>query len=136
MALIDLIKQHLSEELREQAQEFAIPEEYFEKDVELISMILRSKSIDTTEEKQNWFNLLSMMNEEQVDKLRGILTKEKKKLEEIEQKYQKKKQEIKDKYLNKREESWYIKKVSKIKEEEENFEKKDEAEAEELLSMI
>jgi len=101
----DLIKEHLKEDLWEQANEYTIPVDFFTKDVELIDMVLRSRSIDTVEEKQNWFNLLSMMNDEQVTKLRGILVKEKTKLEEIEKKYNKKKQEIKDKYLNKREDS-------------------------------
>lgn len=136
MTLVDLIQKHLPKELWETASEFTIPEEYFEKDVELIVMILQSRSIDTTEEKQNRFNLLSMMNEEQVWKLKWILVKEKTKLEEIEKKYQKKKEEINQKYLNKWESEGYIKKVETIKNKEEEIEKKDEAEAEELLSMI
>ena len=45
-------------------------------------------------EKQNWFNLLTIMNEEQILKLKEILTREKEKLEEINQKYAKKQEEI------------------------------------------
>ncbi len=136
MVTSDLVKKFLPENLWEEAWKYTIPEDFYEKDLELIVMVLQSRSIDTVEEKQNWFNLLPMMNTEQLDKLRWILIKEKTKLEEIEKKYEKKKQEIKDKYLNKREESWYIKKVEEIKDREDDFEKRDEAEAEELLSMI
>lgn len=131
-----LIETKLPEDLQSLAIKFTIPEDYFEKDLELIVMILRSRSIDTDEEKQNWFNLLTMMNDEQVTKLKGILIKEKTKLEEIEKKYEKKKQEIKEKYLNKWEDEWYISKVEEIKDKEEQFEKKDEEEAEELLSSL
>jgi membrane-bound lytic murein transglycosylase B len=100
----DSIQEHLPKDLREQAASFTIPQEFLEDVPDLIEMVLRSRSIDTVEEKQNWFNLLPMMNASQVDKLRAILEKEKTKLAEIEQRYEKKKLEIKKKYLNKRQE--------------------------------
>ena len=99
-------------------------------------MILRSRSIDTHEEKQNWFNLLPLMNDEQIEKLRNILLKEKRKLKEIEEKYSKKKQEITKKYVNKREESQYIKKVSHIRKKEAELDAKEDKEAEALLENI
>jgi hypothetical protein len=90
----------LPEDLHELALKFTIPLDFFDNDIEIIILILRSKSIDTDDEKQNWFNLLLMMNSEQIEKLRQILLKEKAKLEEIENKYQKKKTELREKYLN------------------------------------
>jgi len=106
MTNVSLIKQYLPENLVELALNFDIPDKYLVEDTNLIVMILESRSIDTTEEKQNWFNLIPLMNSEQIDKLRAILTKEKVKLKEIEEKYDKKKKEIKDKYIKKREEDW------------------------------
>ena len=47
---------------------------------------MESKSLSEHTEKQNWFNLLPIMSEEQVNKLDDILTREKQKLEEIKQK--------------------------------------------------
>lgn len=99
-------------------------------------MVLRSRSIDTKEEKQNWFNLLPLMNQDQISKLEAILIKEKSKLQEIEEKYEKKKSEIKEKYLTKRQEEGYNKNVEAIKKDEATAQQKDDADAEELLNLI
>ncbi len=104
--------------------------------VDLIVLILQSRSIDTPEEKQNWFNLLPMMNTEQVEKLRAILIKEKTKLAEIEAKYEEKKQEIKQKYLTKWQEMGYVKKVNDIRQTESATQAQEEQEADALLNAI
>ena len=70
-------------------EDFQIPEDLKTKDPELIELIMGSESMDDAE-RQYWFNLWLVMNEEQVEKLRDILTREKKKLAEIEAKYAKK----------------------------------------------
>ncbi len=127
------VKTKLPEDLHDLALKFTIPLDFFEDDLEIIVLILRSKSIDTHDEKQNWFNLLMMMNADQIEKLRQILIKEKNKLEEIENKYQTKKKELRDKYLNHWEEEWYIKKVNTIKEKESEVEQKEKEEADNLL---
>lgn len=54
-------------------------------------MILESKSIDTQEEKQKRINLLEVMQPEHIERLKDILTREKKKLKEIQDKYDRKK---------------------------------------------
>lgn len=131
-----LIEKHLSKDLWEVAWTYTMGNEFLEKIADLIEMILRSRSIDTHEEKQNWFNLLPLMNDEQVEKLRNILLKEKRKLKEIEAKYSKKKQEIKKKYMHKRQKEWYTKKISNIREEEAVSDKKEDAEAEALLENM
>lgn len=96
-----LLQKHLPEDLRQVAAEYTIPDEFLEDTPDLIELILRSRSIDTNQEKQNWFNLLPLMNATQLEKLRTILIKEKTKLQEIEERYEGKKQEIKKKYLQK-----------------------------------
>lgn len=131
-----VVEQNLPKELREQAQRFDIPDEFLQSETNLVVMILQSRSIDTKEEKQNWFNLLPLMNGDQMEKLRAILVKEKTKLKEIEDKYEKKKEEIKEKYLNKREESGANEKVQEIKDEEKSHVAKDHEEAEDLLDLI
>lgn len=100
----DLIKQKLPQELRDKAQQFTIPDAFLTSSPDLIVLVLNSKSIDTQEEKQSWFNLLPLMTQEQIDKLRDILVREKQKLEEIEQKYEQKKADIKTQYTQKRQE--------------------------------
>lgn len=131
-----LIEKYLPKDLHEIAKTFVIPQEFLEDTPDLIEMILRSRSIDTKEEKQNRFNLLPLMNVTQIEKLRAILVKEKTKLAEIEKKYEEKKIEIKKKYLTKRQEMWYVKQVEAIKHKEESLAEQDEADAEALLAWI
>ncbi len=64
----------------------------------LVYLILNSKSINDHKEKQSWFDLWSLMNDEQKNKLYDILYREAYKLASIEYKYQQKQQEIQNKY--------------------------------------
>lgn len=59
----------------------------------LIKMILESKSIEP-EEKQERINLLEVMQPEHLQRLKDILTREKKKLKEIQDKYDKEKKKV------------------------------------------
>jgi hypothetical protein len=102
MANNGIIQKFLPQDLREIAAAYTMPDQFIEKKASLVALILRSRSIGTTEEKQSWFNLLPLMNDEQIVKLEDILTREKQKLDEIEKKYEEKKIEIKKKYLAKR----------------------------------
>lgn len=79
---------------------------------------------------------MPLMSEEQKNKLKEILMKEKIKLEEIERKYEEKKIEIKKKYLLKRQSMGYIKKVQQIKAQEQVHSEKEQAEADALLNNI
>lgn len=67
-------------------KDFEVPEKFLNQYPELVAMILRSESMNDAE-RQYWFNLTEVMNTEQVEKLRGILTREREKLAEIEAKY-------------------------------------------------
>lgn len=111
MANVQLIQKHLPQALRDIAPQYIIPDQFVEKKPLLVAMLLQSRSIEKPEEKQSWFNLLPLMNDEQISKLEDILTKEKQKLEEIEKKYEEKKIEIKKKYLMKWQEMGYVKQV-------------------------
>jgi len=77
---------------------YNIPEDFRRDHPDLVKLILESKSISESKEKQSWFDLYPLMNDEQISKLRDILTREKEKLAEIEQKYQNKSAEIELKY--------------------------------------
>ena len=136
MEISELIKQKLPQELRELAIKFVIPENFLNEDSWLITLLLKSKSIDKLEEKQSWFNLLSIMNKEQVDRLRDILIREKQKLEEIDQKYEQKKEEIKQKYENTFHSVDYEKALDKLQENENKNKEQDKQEAENLLTQI
>ena len=86
MANVELIKQKLPEALWKIAMEFTISDSFLENESELVALILKSKSLAKNEEKQSWFNLIPMMNEDQMGKLRNILTRERDKIAEIESK--------------------------------------------------
>lgn len=136
MTNIDLIKSKLPQELRELAAKFTIPDEFLSTIPDIIVLVLNSKSMDNPEEKQSWFNLLPMMNQEQIDKLKDILTREKQKLIEIEQKYDQKKEELKTKYTQKREDMVYTKRMEEIKKEEAKHEEIEDKQADNLLTQI
>ena len=95
---LGLIQEKLPENLWGMAQTFTIDDNSLNQYSDLVVLILNSKSLSDNTEKQNWFNLLTIMNEEQIPKLKEILTREKEKLEEINQKYAKKQEEINWKY--------------------------------------
>lgn len=136
MPIADLIKTKLPQDLRDTASKFTIPSDFLDKEPDLIELVLRSRSMDKDEEKQSWFNLLPLMTEEQIAKLRDILTREKQKLSEIEAKYEAKKTEIKQKYLSKRQQAWYSQKIEEIKQKEAESESKDDADADALLENL
>lgn len=74
-----------SQAAKDTISKFLIDEKYFGKGI--IYLIIYSRSIDTWDEKQNWFNLFSLMTENQLDRLYAILIKEKTRLFDIELKY-------------------------------------------------
>ena len=136
MTDIKILRKYLPEKLIDYAVNFDIDEEFIVWDPELIQLVLESKALDTEEEKQNWFNLLPLMTEEQIAKLKAILVKEKKKIEEIEKKYNEKRRELRKKYLLKWQKLGYLEKVQKIKQEEEETREKEEKDAESLLDDL
>lgn len=136
MANVELIKQKLPEALWKAAMEFTISDSFLENESELVILILKSKSLAKTEEKQSWFNLIPMMNEDQMWKLRNILTRERDKIAEIESKYEKKKEEIKEKYQARFDSVEYSKKMTKMKNVEANSREQELEEADNLLDNI
>jgi hypothetical protein len=131
-----LLKKYIDDDLLSYAVNFDIPEEFLETDSILIILILKSKALETDEDKQNWLNLLPLMTEEQIYKLKEILLKEKDKLEEIEDKYKEKKRDIRQKYLLRWQKLGYVEKVKELKEKEEQMKTKEEQEAEDLLNSL
>ena len=53
----------------------------------VIYLIIKSKSLESPHEKQSWFDLYNLMNDEQIIKLYEILYRETYKLSEIDTKY-------------------------------------------------
>lgn len=132
----ELITKYLPENLHKIALDYTIPNEMFEQNVDLIVLVLESKSISDPKEKQSWFDLYLLMNQEQIDKLRDILTREKEKLAEIEARYQAKQEEIKKKYEQTYASGTYLQQQDKIRDSEKASREQESIEADALLDQI
>ena len=136
MATQESVEKHLPERLRKVALDYNIPDDMMENNSDLVVLVLESKSINESKEKQSRFDLYSLMNQEQIDKLRDILTREKEKLAEIEAKYQAKQDEIKRKYEETYASGAYQAKQDEIKQSELSSRQQEEVEADALLNQI
>ena len=130
------IQRYLPEHLWNVAASYDIPTDMMENNWDLVVLVLESKSISEQKEKQSWFDLYSLMNQEQIDKLRDILTREKEKLAEIEAKYQARQEEIKKKYEETYASGAYQQQQEKIRDSESATREQEEMEADALLTQI
>ena len=126
----------LPEHLHAVASNYNIPNTMLESDSDVVVLVLESKSISEAKEKQSWFDLYPLMNQEQIEKLRDILTREKQKLAEIEAKYQAKQEEIKRKYEQTYASGAYQQQQDKIRNSEIASRQQEEQEADALLNQI
>ena len=136
MATQENITKFLPQHLQQIALSYNIPDDMLENNADLVVLVLESKSISDQREKQSWFDLYSLMNQEQIDKLRDILTREKQKLAEIEARYQAKQEEIKRKYEETYASGAYQQQQDKIRDSEMASRQQEEVEADALLNQI
>jgi hypothetical protein len=130
------IQNFLPENLRNVAANYDIPEDMLKTNADLVVLVLESKSISEQREKQSWFDLYNLMNQEQIDKLRDILTRGKEKLAEIEARYQAKQDEIKRKYEQTYASGSYQQQQDKIRDSEKASREQEAVEADALLDQI
>ena len=136
MATQENIAQCLPQHLQAIALNYSIPDDMLQTNADLVVLVLESKSISEQKEKQSWFDLYPLMNQDQINKLRDILTREKQKLAEIEARYQAKQEEIKRKY-EQTYASWaYQQQQDKIRSSEVATRQQEEIEADALLNQI
>ena len=136
MATQENITKFLPPHLQQIALNYNIPDDMLEDNADVVVLVLESKSISDQKEKQSWFDLYSLMNQEQIDKLRDILTREKQKLAEIEARYQAKQEEIKRKYEETYASGAYQQQQDKIRDSEMASRQQEEVEADALLNQI
>jgi len=136
MALQQQIIQYLPEHLQTIAMQYNIPEDMLVNNANLVVLVLESKSISDPKEKQSWFDLYHLMNQEQIDKLNDILTREKEKLAEIEAKYQAKQDEIKRKYEQTYASGAYQQQQNMVRDSERASREQEAVEADALLDQI
>jgi len=130
------IIKYLPEHLHKVAVDYNIPEDMLTNNNDLVVLVLESKSISEQKEKQSRFDLYPLMNQEQINKLRDILTREKEKLAEIEAKYQAKQEEIRRKYEETYASGSYQQQQDRIRNSELASRQQEEVEADALLNQI
>ena len=136
MASQQQIVQYLPENLHSVATQYNIPENMLMNNTNLVVLVLESKSIGDPKEKQSWFDLYPLMNQEQIDKLNDILTREKEKLAEIEAKYQAKQEEIRQKYEQTYASGAYQQQQERVRDSEKVAREQEAVEADALLDQI
>lgn len=80
---------------------YTISENMMKNDPCIVYLILKSKSLDSSHEKQSWFDLYNLMNEKQLSELYRILYRETYKLSEIETRYNIKREKLERERRNK-----------------------------------
>ncbi len=83
----------------QQGQGTTIPPIVLEKYPDLVELIKKTESM-SDEERAYWFQILPIMTEEQVARLRQILNEEKTQLAKLDQEYQGQLQKLNQKHLN------------------------------------
>ncbi|MEK7524377.1 MAG: hypothetical protein AAB588_05115 [Patescibacteria group bacterium] len=114
---------------------FEIPETVRQQFPELIPLVLATESMND-EERQYWFQILPIMTQEQVAKLREILANEKKQLEKLDKDYKEDIKEINQKHVAEWKEFEAKEKRQKLKAEETKAESTEQEEEEALLKNL
>lgn len=116
-------------------EKFEIPESVRTQYPDLIPLILQTESMND-DERQYWFQILPIMTDDQVTKLREILENEKKQLSELDQEYQQELKRINDKHVSEWKQFQADEKRKKLQDAEESARKTEEDKQEELLKNL
>lgn len=79
-------------------EKYSIPKLAKEKYPELVELIKTTESMDD-QEREYWFQILPIMNADQVDRLKNILATEKQQLAELDQEYEQELNRLNEKHL-------------------------------------
>lgn len=116
-------------------ERFDIPDLVKEQHPDLIPLIIQTESMND-DERQYWFHIIPIMNDEQVDKLREILVNEKKQLQAIDSEYEQELRRINDKHVAEWKGFQAKEKREKLKTAEQTTEKTEAETEEELLKKL
>ena len=101
---------------------------------DMVKLLFEAESMDN-EEREYWLQIMAVMTEPQVVKLRDILVNEKKQLEALDQKYDKEMNRLSKKRPDIDEDAMK-KRLAKIRKKESKYRTKEEEEAERLLNKL
>lgn len=114
---------------------FEIPDAVKTQYPDLVPLILQTESMND-DERQYWFQILPIMTDDQVVKLREILTNEKTQLAEIDKQYHKEVKQINEKHVAEWKDFEKRDKREKLKEAEVKTEEQEKAEQDQLLNQL
>lgn len=114
---------------------FDIPEMVRTTYPDLVPLILQTESMND-DERQYWFQILPIMTDDQVKKLRDILSNEKQQLAEIDKQYNKEVKEINEKHVSEWKEFEHKDKRERLKTEESKQQQSDASAQDQLLSQL
>lgn len=117
------------------ASKFHIPQAVKDLYPDLIPLILHTESMDD-EEREYWFQILPIMTDDQVDKLREILVNEKDQLAKLDAEYEAELKKINEKHLSEWEAFEYEQTREKIQKEEAAYEADESSLEEDLLNKL
>jgi len=117
------------------ASKFHIPQAVKDLYPDLIPLILQTESMDD-EEREYWFQILPIMTDDQVDKLREILVNEKDQLAKLDAEYEAELEKINEKHLSEWEAFEYEQTRDEIQQKESAHEKEEASLEEDLLNKL
>jgi hypothetical protein len=118
-----------------QATKFHIPQIVKQNYPELVALILNTESMDD-EEREYWFQILPIMTEDQVQKLRDILVNEKQQLAKLDAEYETELAKINDKHLSEWQAFESKQQREELSKKEEAYEEQESTSEEELLKKL
>lgn len=116
-------------------ERFNIPETVKNQFPDLIPLILQTESMND-DERQYWFQILPIMTDEQVQKLREILVNEKKQLEQLDKDYEKELKRINTKHVSEWKEFESKERRQKLQAQEKAAQTQEQATEEDLLKKL
>jgi hypothetical protein len=114
---------------------FDIPEAVRQQYPDLIPLILQTESMND-DERQYWFQILPIMTDEQVKKLRDILMNEKNQLSELDKNYEKELKRINEKHVGEWKAFEAKEKRQKLQQKEQTAQQQEQATEEDLLKKL
>lgn len=121
--------------IKEVEAKYIVPPLVREKFSDLVKLIYETESMDL-EEREYWLQIMPIMSEEQVVKLRDILVNEKEQLEKLDNEYSNGTSRMEKKVMPEIDEAKMKEKMAEIKAAEEHSEKREESEAEAVLKKL
>lgn len=116
-------------------EKFDIPDTVKQQYPDLIPLILQTESMND-DERQYWFQILPIMTDEQVGKLREILMNEKNQLASLDKEYEQELKRINDKHVSEWKEFEAKEKRQKLQTAESVAQKTEQAQEEDLLKKL